>query len=164
MLKLILAVSLVIAPSVTIAQGLVGEWRLVSYTSLDSSGKQALVWGPNPIGLIVYTPDGTMAAQLYDPRRAKFGTLPRAASPELAKAAFVGGYSYYGSFKVDTAAKTVTHHVEGSNNPDWIGGNLVRSYRFVGKDRIALTVLTNFDGTKVANGAVLVWERLRRLP
>ena len=60
--------------------------------------------------------------------------------------------------------ETVTHHVEGSNNPDWIGGKLVRSYRFVGKDRIALTVLTNFDGTKVANGAVLVWERVRRLP
>ena len=103
-----------------------------------------------------------MAAQLYDPRRGKFGALPQAASPELVKAAFIGGYSYYGTFDVDTAAQTVTHHVEGANNPDWIGGNLVRAYRFIGKNRVSLTILTNFDGAKVVNGSVLVWERVRR--
>ena len=165
MLRLLFAAFVAVPCSAALSQDtarLVGEWNLVSFTSPDSAGRQAPVWGPNPIGLIIYTANGTMAAQLYDPRRGKLGVLPQGANPELVKATFIGGYSYYGTFTVDTALHSVTHHIEGANNPDWIGGNLARAYRFNGKDRLSLTVLTNFDGAKVVNGSVLVWERVRK--
>ena len=165
MLRFICAASLALAPSLGHGQDaarLAGEWRLVSFTTPDSAGRQQPAWGPNPIGLIVYTRGVTMAAQLYDPRRDKLGVPPARASAEQLKQAFVGGISYYGSYTLDTVAHTVTHHIEGANNPDWIGGHLVRAYAFTGKDRVTLKVLTNFDGTKVANGSELVWERVKR--
>ena len=74
----------------------------------------------------------------------------------------LGLTTYFGRYSLDTVAHTVTHAVEGANNPDWIGGKLVRSYRFMGPDRVELTVLTRSDGTRVTNPTVLVWERVGR--
>lgn len=68
--------------------------------------------------------------------------------------------SYFGTYVVDTVAKTVTHTVLGAWTPDWIGRKLVRGYRFVGKDRIELRVITGVDGKPTRFGSVLVWERI----
>ncbi|MGI9076931.1 MAG: lipocalin-like domain-containing protein [Gemmatimonadaceae bacterium] len=71
-------------------------------------------------------------------------------------------FGYYGTHSVDTVGRLVTHHVEGAWNSDWNGQNVVRSYRFLDRDHIELRVVRNPDGRTLANGAVLVWERVRR--
>lgn len=144
------------------ASAFVGAWKLVSYVTTDSSGAKRSPWAPKSPGLIAYFADGTMAAQLYDGRRAPLGQPVASASPETVRAALAGMASYFGTFTVDTSAKRVTHHVEGAYQPDWIGHDLVRSYRFVGANRLELTVVSNADGKAVTNGAVLTWERVRR--
>ena len=60
-----------------------------------------------------------MAAQFYDERRKPL-TVPnfRDVSPAAARDAFVGLATYFGTFVVDTAAKTVTHTVQGAMAPD----------------------------------------------
>jgi hypothetical protein len=138
----------------------VGTWRLVSSIRTDSSGRQTPTYGEHPLGRIMYTADGHMAAQLYDASRAKLGADLTKADPAAVRAAFQGMATYFGRYTLDTVAHTVTHDVEGAYSPDWIGGRLVRSYRFVGANRIELTVLTTFDGKKAVNPTVLVWERL----
>ena len=35
---------------------------------------------------------------------------------------------YYGRLVVDTSRGRVTHHVDGSSNPSWVGTRLVRYY------------------------------------
>ncbi|MBI3792454.1 MAG: lipocalin-like domain-containing protein [Gemmatimonadetes bacterium] len=138
----------------------VGTWSLVSATGTDSTGKPTHILGEQPLGRISYTADGHMAAQLYDSHRAKLGPTPASADAALVRAAFLGLTTYFGRYTVDTVAHTVSHRVEGAYNPDWIGGTLVRSYRFLPGDRLELTVVTDYLGRKPARPGVLVWQRV----
>jgi hypothetical protein len=138
---------------------LVGTWRLVSVSLQDRTGARRPYWGERPSGLIVYTADGHVAAQVYDSRRPVLGVPWESASPEAARTAFVGLSTYFGTYTVDPQAQTVTHTVEGAMVPDWIGSKLVRSYRFLDPDRVELGVVP--DAQVVASGLVLVWERVR---
>ena len=140
---------------------IVGTWRLVSFLSPDSTGQQRPVWGEHPTGLIIYTSDGHVSAQLYDPRRPGPGDIGNATPFAGAQAQYGGLYTYFGTFSVDGTAHTVSHHVEGAMAPDWIGSTLVRSYRFIAPDRLELRVVTDAAGRKVENGSILVWERVR---
>lgn len=141
---------------------LVGSWRLISTGRVDSAGRFVPTWDDHPDGRIMYTADGQMSAQLYDTRRPKLGVDWNAAEPESARRAFVGLVTYFGRYSVDTAARTVTHDVEGAMSPDWIGSKLVRAYRFIPPNRIELRVLTTSSGGRGTNGTVLVWERVGR--
>lgn len=138
---------------------LVGTWRLVSVSLQDRTGARRPYWDERPSGLIVYTADGHVAAQVYDSRRPALGVPWESASPEAARTAFVGLSTYFGTYTVDPQAQTVTHTVAGAMAPDWIGSKLVRSYRFLGPDRVELGVVP--DAQVVANGLVLVWDRVR---
>jgi len=138
---------------------LVGIWRLVSVSIQDRTGARRPYWSDRPIGLIIYTADGHMAAQLYDSRRPRLGVPWESASPEAARTAFVGLSTYFGTYTVDPQTQTVTHTVEGAMAPDWIGSKLVPAYRFLDPDRIELAVVP--DAHVVASGLVLVWERAR---
>jgi Lipocalin-like domain len=140
---------------------IVGTWRLVSFLSPDSTGQQRPVWGEHPAGLIIYTSDGHVSAQLYDPRRPRLGDIANATPFAGAQAQYGGLYTYFGTFSVDGNAHTVSHHVEGAMAPDWVGSTLVRAYRFLGPDRLELRVVTDAAGRTVENGSMLVWERVR---
>ncbi len=140
---------------------IIGTWRLVSFSSPDSTGQQRPVWGEHPAGLIIYTSDGHVSAQLYDPRRPRLGDIANAIPSTTAQASYVGLYTYFGTFSVDGGAHTVSHHVEGAMAPDWVGSALVRAYRFLGPDRLELRVVTDAAGRTRENGSILVWERVR---
>ena len=131
---------------------IVGTWRLVSFVARDSNGTYRPVWGDHPSGLIVYTADGRMAAQLYDPARARVGPLASVSPLSSSQPTYVGLYTYFGTYVVDTVARTVSHHVEGAMAPDWVGGTLVRGYRFLGANSIELRVLTDAAGKLCVHG------------
>lgn len=138
---------------------LVGTWRLVSFVIADGKGAARQYWDERASGLIVYTPDGRVSAQLYDARRPRLGTPWDRAEASAAQAAFVGMASYYGRYSVDASRGTVTHAIEGAMSPDWIGTELVRGYRFLGPNRVELRVLTSAEG-RAAGDVVLTWERV----
>ena len=162
MIRFIFALLLISASAGAQSQpSVVGTWRLVSYVAADSTGEYRPVWGDHPAGLIVYTADGHMAAQLYDPTRARLGPLSNASPLAATQPSFVGLYTYFGTFDLDTVKQTVSHHVEGAMAPDWVGATLVREYRFLTPDRIELRVLTDATGKPAAGESILVWERIR---
>jgi hypothetical protein len=132
------------------AQRLSGTWRLTSYhaTSPADLGR-----GANPTGLLYYDNTGHMAAQIMPDRpRPKYAAA--APTPEEAKAALTGYSAYFGTYRVDEAAHTVTHHRLGSIIPGDVGGDFVRRYEFVGADRLVLTPL---EGP----GRQITWDRIR---
>jgi hypothetical protein len=131
----------------------------VSFAAGDGQGAVPY-WDAAATGLIIYTADGYVAAQLYDARRPKLGKEWEQTDPDTARTLFAGLATYYGRYSVDTEQSTVTHFVEGAMSPDWVGSRLVRSYRFLGPNRIELGVLTNADGQPATNRMVLVWERV----
>ena len=130
------------------AKRLLGTWRLVE-TTVD--GKPDPSRGLHPTGLLYYDTTGHMALQVMPEggRRAYAGTNPTA---EEAQAALRGYSAYFGTYKIDERAHTVTHHREGNINPGGLG-DFVRRYEFLPGDRVALRP------TESQNE--LVWERIK---
>lgn len=102
---------------------LIGSWRLVSVETIRPSGEVIFpFYGQHPQGLLVYENTGWMSVQIVsDPKP----EVPRSdsregfqAAPLAEKAKAVDGYcAYFGTWIVDTAQSTVTHHIQQSLYP-----------------------------------------------
>jgi Lipocalin-like domain len=133
-------------PQGEVAKRFFGAWRYVG-SSLD--GQPVPGRGDNPRGIICYDPSGHMSVQVApDLPRAKVG---KEATPDEAKTALSGYVAYFGTYSIDEAARTVTHHRQASVQPGDVG-DLVRGYEFTG-DRLILRP----PGTTHE----VIWERIK---
>jgi hypothetical protein len=115
------------------AKRLVGAWRYVG-TRVDG---EKFDRGANPKGMIYYGPHGEMSVQVApDVKRKRDGAVM---TPEEAKIALTDYIAYFGTYTVDEAAGTVTHHRQGTVQPGDTG-DLLRRYEFNG-DRLILRAL-----------------------
>jgi hypothetical protein len=144
----------------SLRQQLIGAWKLVSYveTPVDGSPKRYPI-GEKGQGIIMYTPDGYMSAQLMKPGRRNFasGDWFKGTSEEYAEEG--SGYiAYSGPFHVDEAKQTLTHSMDVSLFPGWLGQTQPRVVKIEGK-YLHLSTAAPFPsgGTMVA--AALIWER-----
>jgi len=96
----------------------IGAWHLKAMTGSDGKPMTTGV----PIGMLIYTRDGHMSVQLMYPKSA--GAL----SNEYVQ----NGYeASFGSYDVNGATHTLTHHVQGANTGDrLVGQDLPRVYQF----------------------------------
>ena len=143
---------------------LVGAWRLVSVETIRPNGEVIYpFYGKHPQGLIVYDRSGWMSVQLVsDP----MPTLPKgdsrdtfAAAPLAEKAAAADGYyAYFGTWTVDPAASTVTHHLKHSLYPGERGADFVRHFT-MSADRLTLVAKVQEMGEE--HQRKLVWERAK---
>jgi hypothetical protein len=105
---------------------LIGAWRLASIVGPDgipvSSGA--------PTGMLLYTRDGHMSVQLMYPDSEK----------NLSNEYVRNGYeASYGSYDINEATHTVTHHVQGSITRDLlVGKDLPRVYQFDRSGRLII--------------------------
>ena len=139
---------------------ILGTWKLVSYVGEDvASGARADVMGPHPSGYIEYGRDGRMMViTVGSDRRKPAGSV---ATPEEAKALLTSLLAYAGTWTLDTAAHTVTHHIDVSWDETRTGEAHVRSYRFEG-DRLTLTTQPSRDpATGKPTVRTVGWERVR---
>ena len=134
----------------TDAQKFIGTWRLISIQA-DSLGGLARL-GEQPTGYIYYDATGHMAAQIQPDRKRPSWTAGKPLTSAEALEALTGYTAYFGTYKVDPAAHTVTHHREGALNFDVV--DYVRRYEFLAGDRIALMPVDR-------PGYRLVWERVK---
>jgi hypothetical protein len=97
---------------------LIGAWHLASISGPDGKPITTGV----PVGMLIYTRDGHMSVQLMYPKSA--GAL----SNEYVE----NGYeASFGSYDINEATHTVTHHVQGANTRDLlVGKDLPRVYQF----------------------------------
>jgi hypothetical protein len=121
---------------------LIGSWRLVSYETTDSTGRKGRPYG-EAVGRISYDANGNMTGQVMRPDR-------RGAEPSR------GYIAYFGTYDVAPDGRSVVHHVRGSLNPEWVGGDQVRTMRFEG-ERLILGTETRKNGATVIHE--LTWER-----
>ena len=135
-----------------LASGLVGAWTLLAYEAIaEDDGTLGHPLGADAGGLLVYTDAGLMTVQLMRRERPPWarGGVPSAE----------GYLAYAGRFEVDEAARTVTHHVELSLLPSWVGRAQVRTAELEG-DRLRLTAPPDrIDGRDAV--AQLTWRRVR---
>jgi hypothetical protein len=138
---------------------IIGAWRLASYTA-ESDGDVSEPLGPEPVGIIMYTPDGYMSAQLMRHDRPAYDkAITGGGTSEQMAAAAAGYLCYSGPFTLDEEAGVVQHHVEVSLLPNWVGSVQIRQGRLDGD---TLTLSADVQSRKgVSSTHVLVWRRAR---
>ena len=145
----------------TMADRLVGSWSLASYIqSFDDVRADVLPMGSAPAGLILYTPDGHMSAQLGPADRAVFTSdvITDGTDDEYAHAARTY-IAYSGRYSCDDEAGTVTHHVQVSVFPNWVGGDQVRQVAFDG-DTLCLSSIRGAPGSRPGAVQTLTWRSI----
>ena len=120
-----------------ISSQFIGSWSLVSFTDKNEQGDTIHRYGEDAFGRIVYGANGKMMVILMRSGRESL------VDPEF--------FSYTGSYGIDEAAGTVTHHIEACIAPDWIGTDRVRQFEMLSENRI---VLRPVEGT-----SELIWRR-----
>jgi hypothetical protein len=101
---------------------LIGAWTLESYESRSLDGSNVIYpLGPDAQGIIMYTPDGYMSAQLMRADRTPFHRDdPHLARDEELVAAASGYLTYSGHYTIVNDG-LIAHHVAVSLLPNWIG-------------------------------------------
>jgi hypothetical protein len=126
---------------VSVRQELIGAWRLVSDEEIVKGKLTKL----DQTGILTYTSDGHMSVQIMDknPNDSDVGAPMQYSA---------NGYEgYFGTFDVDEAAHSVTHHVQGALVRSLIGKDLTRIYNFSGK-QLVLTSSRSDESWRI------VWE------
>jgi len=111
-------------------ESFIGAWELVDWRTTTASGEVRFPYGEDAQGQITYAANGRMGAYLMRPPED-----PADAPPQY--------LSYWGGFSLDVGAGTVTHHVIGSDQSNWIGSDQVRGFDFESEDRLVLSLGSN---------------------
>ena len=139
---------------------LVGAWRLQSYLATPVDGGEPYApLGTNPQGLIIYTSDGYMSAQLSTADREGFSSgdwFDGTAGEYVAEASTYIAYS--GAYRVDDLTGILTHTMEVSLFPNWTGQTQVRTVELDG-DTLTLGTATPLRSGGRTVMARLVWRR-----
>jgi Lipocalin-like domain len=136
-----------------------GSWELVSYTAQDNHGGPIThPLGRDARGLIMYTADGYMSAQIMRPDRPAYDRPETdGGTPEQAEAAAAGYLAYSGPYTVDETTGVLHHHPWVSLLPNWLNLTQLRHSKLDG-DRLTLSAITEApDGAETIS--TLVWKR-----
>ena len=107
----------------------VGVWKLVSY-EVGASHPM----GRGAVGLLIYGADGHMSLQIMRPDRPNFrsdGSKEggyEVGNAQETQSAFRGYIAYFGTYEVEGKERFVTHHIEGSLFPNWIGRDQIEFF------------------------------------
>lgn len=139
---------------------LIGAWKLESYREVPTDGSEPFEpLGPNPQGIIMYTPDGYMSAQLSAPDRPPFASGDWFnATDEEYKAEATTYIAYTGPFKVDEQARTLEHSMFISLFPNWTGQTQPRVVTVEG-DTLTLAPAKPIMSSGKEVMSQLVWRR-----
>jgi hypothetical protein len=132
---------------------LIGNWRLVSYVTADAEGRRGSPYG-DAVGRLMYDGNGNMAGQVMRPDRPRV-ELGQGNAQQV-RAAYLGYVAYFGTYDIAGDGQSVVHHVQGSLNPAWVGGDQVRRMRFE-ENRLILSAEVRKNGQTVTH--TLTWER-----
>ena len=142
----------------TLAQDLIGTWRLLSRIDVDASGKPVdePTLGSDPVALLFFDGAGNFAAQF----------MKRDRREEVAASAFtgqnnttaIGGYdAYFGAYEVDEATGDVRTRLVGALAPRHVGATLIRNMKVEG-GHLVIRLTTTTTGDKLVH-RTLTWER-----
>jgi hypothetical protein len=148
------------------AADFVGTWRLLDYSFIHQDGVIEHPWGTDVRGYLLYSAEGYMSGNLspandWASRRARiaaaFKAHDGASALRLGRPGRRDYIAYAGRYTV--SGDTVTHHVEASLFPNWVGRPEIRYYKFEGN---VLTLRTGeIRSGKNTVIAQLVWERVQ---
>lgn len=138
---------------------LVGGWRLRDWLAIADDGTESMPMGDAPDGLIAYTATGTMIGIMGPAGRPRFAQDDVTGGTDAERAGAFATFVAYGG-RYEIAGDTVTHIVEISLFPNWIGTQQRRHWQLDDDWRL----LTLTSPPLVLGGATRVqrlsWERV----
>jgi len=139
---------------------MLGAWRLESRTVRKAGGEilRDPVLGAEPTGRLFYDASGHMSLQMMRQDRASAIGTPSNPQDANNPRVILGYDSYFGTFRVNDAAGTVIHHVEGSLFPEDLGKDFERLLTVDG-DRLTLGFTSKTPDGDITR--TLVFRRLR---
>jgi Lipocalin-like domain len=112
----------------SVTERLFGAWHLAHIDAPGPDGKPIPI--SQPKGMLIYTRDGHMSVQLM---------YPESANGQSNEYVQDGYEASFGSYDVDEATHTLTHHVQGSITRDLlVGKDLPRVYQFTADGRLII--------------------------
>jgi hypothetical protein len=143
---------------------IIGAWTLESYESFGLDGLDVRhPLGVDAKGIIMYTADGYMSAQIMRQDRPLFRNDDLAGDDKDELAAAASGYlAYSGSYNVSDNG-VIAHHVDVSLLPNWVGGTQFRAAR-IADSRLQLSPVRPvlLDGQR--RMGKLIWRRPQSYP
>jgi hypothetical protein len=142
-LSMIAAFGLALLPGNALAQQkslkdqLVGTWTLVSWDQTNKDGSKFQRFGANPKGVNVFDANGRFFIMFARPDLPKIASNnPSTPTPEEAKAIVGGAISYFGTYTVDEAKKTISFRLEASSYPNLLGSDQPRTISSLTADEL----------------------------
>jgi len=156
-MKLIVAflmLGIIALPGVT--NPLVGSWKVFSWTDTPEKGMPYFPFGDKPRGHFVFTADGHLSVQVAaDPNGTIPAALPHKGFDDLVLDGTTTPYiGYFGTYKADFNAGTLSVDLEGSSAPVYIRSDISRMIRFDGS-RLIIS-----GQARRPDGKVWIWERI----
>jgi len=135
----------------------IGTWKLVSF-EMRSDDQVTYPLGKDPVGYLMYSYEGYMAASLMASKRQRFSSMDilKATTEEIV-AAYDTYVAYCGKYEV--TEDKVTHLVEVSLFPNWVGGKQERFYKLEGDELILSTPPMIVGGKQQISH--LIWKKMK---
>ncbi len=140
----------------SLKQQLVGTWTLVSWEQKKTDGSKVQRYGTNPAGIAFFDAGSRYIISVMQSDRPKYARNALwQGTAEENKATADGTITYFGTYSVSEAEKSITIHIDGSSFPNWNGSDQRRLVEIAG-DRLTLTV-------RPPNGEIVdvVWKRAK---
>ena len=131
----------------------------MSYEARTATGEIQYPLGRHVMGQLFYDARGNMSAHVMRIDRTAFASDDSGAGTDAeVRAAFEGHVSYFGTYRIDPSARSVTHHVRGASYPNWVGHDQIRYYRFDGAHLVLSSppILDRGESLEYS----LTWERI----
>jgi hypothetical protein len=141
----------------SITQALIGTWYLQSFTEYTEIAGLVQPLGPNPVGLLIYTAEGIVSAQLMRSGREELsaGAWERGPSARLAELA-EGYIAYCGTFVVHEESQHVIHTPIVALIPNLLNLAQLRTYTLDGQQLTLETERPGAEGLPIKT--TLVWR------
>jgi len=134
--------------TLSVSGSLIGTWRAVHYQTWDAQGRISTPFGDPVSGYAVFDPTGHAFIQMMrTPPVPPFASANAPTSEEI-RTAYSAFAAYYGTYRIDDAARIVTIRVEGSNMPSYTGSDQVRPFHIEG-DTLRLGIPSEYQATLV---------------
>ncbi len=142
----------------TFAKQIQGSWILVSCIN-EQNGKKVDLFGSNPKGSMILTPNGRFSIIIMRSSLPKFASNSRTkGTAEDNQAVVQGSIAFFGSYRVtNEKEQTVKLRIEGSTFPNWAGAEQERSVTVIGDEM----KYTNSSPAIGSGTNYLVWRRVK---
>jgi Lipocalin-like domain len=142
------------------------HWSLLSMSAIAQGDDENIKGGIYPIGrnvrgLLSYSENGMMSAQLGSAMRPNFSDNDfRKGSDIEIREAFNGYISYFGTYQIVEKSGIIIHDVQMSMFPNWIGTKVKRYFEFSDGEQILTLKATPIDYDGKIRTPTLVWRRI----